>query len=142
MTSVFQVRKTEGDDWVPILAQPSVCQEYSQSNPASLHEKSLLELGTSKEKIFPLVLLKLIHPDSIGEDRFLSTLMIRNFPRRKMMFCSAAKCKTLVPDTFSVLLSQRRRWICSSIHNLIELLQVPNLCGVFCCSMSFIVLLE
>lgn len=79
------------------------------------------------------------HP---GEDRFLSTLMIRTFPARKMLFCPKAKCKTVVPDTFSVLLSQRRRWICSSIHNLIELLKVPNLCGIFCCSMSFIVLLE
>jgi hypothetical protein len=42
---------------VPILAQPSVCQEYSQSNPASLHEKSLLELGMSKKNIVSLMLL-------------------------------------------------------------------------------------
>ena len=46
MFPFYQARRSETDDWVPILAQPSVCQEYSQSNPASLHEKSLLELGT------------------------------------------------------------------------------------------------
>jgi chitin synthase len=59
-----------------------------------------------------------------------------------MVFCPAAKCKTVVPDTFSVLLSQRRRWIGSSIHNLFELVQVPNLCGVFCFSYQFLVIVE
>jgi chitin synthase len=68
--------------------------------------------------------------------------MIRTFPRRKMVFCPAAKCKTVVPDTFSVLLSQRRRWIGSSIHNLFELAKVPNLCGVFCFSYQFLVIVE
>ncbi|KAJ9113246.1 hypothetical protein QFC22_006085 [Naganishia vaughanmartiniae] len=122
--SMYRLKARKGDggeDWVPILAQPSVCQTYSQSEVSTLHEKSLLELG---------------------EDRFLSTLMIRTFPRRKMVFCPAAKCKTVVPDTFSVLLSQRRRWIGSSIHNLFELAQVPNLCGVFCFSYQFLVVIE
>lgn len=59
-----------------------------------------------------------------------------------MVFCPAAKCKTVVPDTFAVLLSQRRRWIGSSIHNLFELAQVPNLCGVFCFSYQFLVIVE
>jgi chitin synthase len=59
-----------------------------------------------------------------------------------MVFCPAAKCKTTVPDTFPVLLSQRRRWIGSSIHNLFELAKVPNLCGVFCFSYQFLVLVE
>jgi chitin synthase len=68
--------------------------------------------------------------------------MIRTFPRRKMVFCPSAKCKTVVPDTFAVLLSQRRRWIGSSIHNLFELAQVPNLCGVFCFSYQFLVIVE
>lgn len=68
--------------------------------------------------------------------------MIRTFPRRKMVFCPDAKCKTTVPDTFPVLLSQRRRWIGSSIHNLFELAKVPNLCGVFCFSYQFLVLVE
>lgn len=88
----------------------------------------------------PLVSFSANEP--VGEDRFLSTLMIRTFPRRKMVFCPAAKCKTVVPDTFAVLLSQRRRWIGSSIHNLFELAQVPNLCGVFCFSYQFLVLVE
>ncbi|KAJ9094893.1 hypothetical protein QFC19_007749 [Naganishia cerealis] len=44
----LKARKGDGgDDWVPILAQPSVCQTYSQSEVSTLHEKSLLELGES-----------------------------------------------------------------------------------------------
>lgn len=58
------------------------------------------------------------------------------------MFVPQAVCKTVVPDTFSVLLSQRRRWINSTIHNLYELLQVNDLCGTFCFSMRFVVFME
>lgn len=52
------------------------------------------------------------------------------------------RCKTVVPDTFRVLLSQRRRWINSTIHNLMELLFVHDLCGTFCFSMQFVVFME
>lgn len=52
------------------------------------------------------------------------------------------RCKTVVPDTFKVLLSQRRRWINSTIHNLMELLFVHDLCGTFCFSMQFVIFME
>lgn len=58
------------------------------------------------------------------------------------MFCPQAVCKTVVPDTFHVLLSQRRRWINSTIHNLFELVLVRDLCGTFCFSMQFVVGME
>ncbi|CAG8475930.1 6512_t:CDS:2 [Acaulospora colombiana] len=53
-----------------------------------------------------------------------------------------AICKTVVPDDFWVLLSQRRRWINSTIHNLMELVLVRNLCGTFCFSMQFVVFMD
>jgi len=59
-----------------------------------------------------------------------------------MMFLPQAKCRTIVPDTFSMLLSQRRRWINSTIHNLMELVLVRNLCGTFCFSMQFVVFMD
>ncbi|WAR56834.1 hypothetical protein PtB15_7B685 [Puccinia triticina] len=117
----LKARRLNDGDWVPILAQPEICREYSQSVVTTLHQKNLLLLG---------------------EDRFLTTLMIRTFPARKMMFCPQAKCRTLVPDEFAVLVSQRRRWINSTIHNLMELVRVPNLCGTFCFSMQFVVFME
>lgn len=65
--------------------------------------------------------------------------MLRTFPKRKQVFVPQAVCKTTVPETFAVLLSQRRRWINSTIHNLMELVLVRDLCGTFCFSMQFVV---
>ncbi|KAJ1679124.1 Chitin synthase, class 1, partial [Spiromyces aspiralis] len=118
---MYRLKARKGSDWVPILTKPEVCQEYSQNIVETLHEKNLLLLG---------------------EDRFLSTLMLRTFPKRKMMFMPQAICKTLVPDSFKVLLSQRRRWINSTVHNLMELVLVKDLCGTFCLSMQFSVMLD
>lgn len=47
-----------------------------------------------------------------------------------------------MPDTFPVLLSQRRRWINSTVHNLLELVLIRDLCGTFCFSMQFVVFME
>jgi chitin synthase len=41
-----------------------------------------------------------------------------------------------------VLLSQRRRWINSTVHNLFELVLVRDLCGTFCFSMQFVIFIE
>jgi Chitin synthase len=109
------------EKWVPVLLKPEIMQEYSESVVDTLHQKNLLLLG---------------------EDRFLSTLMLRNFPHRKMMFCPQAVCKTVIPSSMRVLLSQRRRWINSTLHNLMELVRVRNLCGTFCFSMQFVVLTD
>ncbi|ORX95363.1 hypothetical protein K493DRAFT_160618, partial [Basidiobolus meristosporus CBS 931.73] len=119
---MYRLKARKGDnDWIPIITKPEIVQEYSQNVVETLHQKNLLLLG---------------------EDRFLTTLMLRNFPNRKMMFVPQAICKTVVPDSFSILLSQRRRWINSTIHNLLELALVRNLCGTFCFSMQFVVVME
>ncbi|KAI8869718.1 hypothetical protein GQ42DRAFT_114629, partial [Ramicandelaber brevisporus] len=119
---MYRLKARKGDnEWVPILTNPEILQEYQQNVVETLHEKNLLLLG---------------------EDRFLTTLMLRTFPKRKMVFMPQAICKTVVPDTFKVLLSQRRRWINSTIHNLLELVLVRNLCGTFCFSMQFVIFME
>ncbi|KAF8647038.1 hypothetical protein AX16_006875 [Volvariella volvacea WC 439] len=117
----LKARKTTGDDWVPLIIKPEIVKEYSQSEVTTLHQKNLLLLG---------------------EDRFLTTILLRTFPNRKMMFLPQARCRTIVPDTFPILLSQRRRWINSTIHNLMELVLVRNLCGTFCFSMQFVVFMD
>ena len=117
----FKARKANDGDWVPVLVSPQIISEYSQSTVTTLHQKNLLLLG---------------------EDRFLTTLLLRTFPNRKMMFCPQARCRTVVPDTFSVLLSQRRRWINSTVHNLMELVLVRDLCGTFCFSMQFVIFID
>lgn len=121
--SMYRIKapKAESGYWVPILANPDIVEHYSENIVDTLHKKNLLLLG---------------------EDRYLTTLMLKTFPKRKMMFCPQAVCKTIVPDQFRVLLSQRRRWINSTIHNLAELLLVRDLCGTFCFSMQFVVFME
>ncbi|CAL1694853.1 unnamed protein product [Somion occarium] len=118
--SMYRIKAPKGDSgyWVPVLANPDIVEHYSENVVDTLHKKNLLLLG---------------------EDRYLTTLMLKTFPKRKNVFCPQAVCKTVVPDTFGVLLSQRRRWINSTIHNLAELLLVRDLCGTFCFSMQFVV---
>ncbi|GJJ67987.1 chitin synthase [Entomortierella parvispora] len=118
---MYRIKAPKNESWVPIIANPEVIQEYNQNIVSTLHQKNLLLLG---------------------EDRYLTTLMLRTFPKRQMVFVPQAQCKTVVPDTFSVLLSQRRRWINSTIHNLLELVLVTDLCGIAFLSMQFVVLLE
>ncbi|KAI0068065.1 hypothetical protein BV25DRAFT_513849 [Artomyces pyxidatus] len=121
--SMYRIKAPKGGSgyWVPILANPDIVEHYSENVVDTLHKKNLLLLG---------------------EDRYLTTLMLKTFPKRKNIFCPSAVCKTVVPDTFGVLLSQRRRWINSTVHNLAELILVRDLCGTFCFSMQFVVGME
>lgn len=120
---MYRIKAPKKDNgyWVPILANPDIVERYSDNVVETLHQKNLLLLG---------------------EDRFLSSLMLRTFPKRSQVFVPKAACKTVVPDQFRVLLSQRRRWINSTVHNLMELVLVKDLCGTFCLSMQFVVFIE
>ncbi|KAK6505355.1 Chitin synthase, class 3 [Arthrobotrys musiformis] len=120
---MYRIKAPKGAQnyWVPILANPDVVEHYSENVVDTLHKKNLLLLG---------------------EDRYLTTLMLKTFPKRKQIFVPQAVCKTIVPNKFMVLLSQRRRWINSTVHNLMELVLVRDLCGTFCFSMQFVVFIE
>ncbi|KAI8645101.1 chitin synthase-domain-containing protein [Parasitella parasitica] len=119
--SMYRIKAPKNGGWIPILANPDIIQEFNVTTVNTLHAKNLLLLG---------------------EDRFLSTLMLRVFPRRQMIFVPQAKCRTIVPSSFRVLLSQRRRWINSTVHNLLELALVSDLCGIACLSMQFVVVID
>ncbi|KAJ2672841.1 hypothetical protein IWW42_002612 [Coemansia sp. RSA 1085] len=116
--SMFRLRTTDGK---PLLIAKPVLEAYSELHVDTLHKKNLL---------------------SLGEDRYLTTLMMKHFPRFKLKFIQDAKCKTIAPEKWSVLMSQRRRWINSTIHNLAELMFLPNMCGFCCFSMRFVVFLD
>ena len=89
----------------PLFACDFVYKRYAMndSKVKTLHEKNLYKLG---------------------EDRMLTTLLLQKFPTLKLKYVPEAVCYTIVPDTFSVLLSQRRRWINSTFHNMLFLLGV------------------
>ncbi len=75
----------------------------------------------------------------LGEDRYLTTLVLKHFGKYKTIFVRDCKAWTVAPDDWKVLLSQRRRWINSTVHNLVELIFTPGLCGFCLFSMRFIV---
>ncbi|KAJ9049493.1 Chitin synthase, class 6 [Entomophthora muscae] len=115
---MYRIRTLQGR---PLIISNSVIQEYSENVVDTLHKKNLLHLG---------------------EDRYLTTLILKHFPSYKMKFTPDAQCKTVAPDQFAVLLSQRRRWINSTIHNLFELIFLNEMCGFCCFSMRFVVFLD
>ncbi|KAI9327398.1 chitin synthase-domain-containing protein [Obelidium mucronatum] len=117
--SIYRIRTPVKN--IPLLIAPGVLEDYSENQVDTLHLKNLLYLG---------------------EDRYLTTLLMKHFPHMKTNFISDAKCKTVGPASFAVLLSQRRRWINSTVHNLMELLMLKQLCGVCCFDMRFVVFVD
>ncbi|KAJ1949436.1 hypothetical protein FBU59_001146, partial [Linderina macrospora] len=115
---MYRLRNSAGK---PLLIANPILEGYSELHVDTLHKKNLL---------------------SLGEDRYLTTLMMKHFPSYKLKFIQDAKCRTIAPDKWSVLVSQRRRWINSTVHNLAELLFLPDLCGFCCFSMRFVVFLD
>jgi len=67
----------------------------------------------------------------LGEDRYMTTVLLKTFPTFKTKFIQDAYAKTIAPDEWSVLLSQRRRWINSTVHNLAELMSEPQSRNLF-----------
>ncbi|WVF66498.1 hypothetical protein IAT40_001238 [Kwoniella sp. CBS 6097] len=117
--SVYRIRTA--DKGRPVIISSIVIDEYAEPNVDTLHKKNLF---------------------SLGEDRYLTTLMMKHFPTFKMKFTPDAVAHTVAPNKWSVLLSQRRRWINSTIHNLVELLFLPEMCGFCLFSMRWVVFLD
>ncbi len=114
-------RLRTADKGRPLIISDKVLNEYSVGEVDTLHKKNLLALG---------------------EDRYLTTIMTKHFPSLSFKFVGAAYASTAAPETWSVLLSQRRRWINSTIHNLGELVLLKDMCGFCCFSMRFVVFID
>lgn len=118
--SMYRIR-TNCSRRKPIIIHNKLLDEYADINVDTLFKKNLL---------------------SLGEDRFFTTLMTKYFPQGKLKYVVEAKCETTVPNNFSVLFSQRRRWNNSTIVNNFYRMFVKNSCGVCCCSMKFMVFIS
>ncbi|KAJ7050389.1 glycosyltransferase family 2 protein [Mycena amicta] len=117
--TLFRLRTT--DTHKPLLVSNQLIQDYSENRVDTLHMKNLLHLG---------------------EDRYLTTLLLKHFPTYKTQFVRDAHAYTVAPDDWKILLSQRRRWINSTVHNLGELVFLEQLCGFCCFSMRFVVMID
>ncbi|CAO2653426.1 Nn.00g028370.m01.CDS01 [Neocucurbitaria sp. VM-36] len=114
-------RLRTADKGKPLIIADKVIKDYADCVVDTLHKKNLL---------------------SLGEDRYLTTLMTKHFPSMSYKFIPDAYALTAAPETWSILLSQRRRWINSTIHNLAELVFLKDLCGFCCFSMRFVVFID
>jgi chitin synthase len=117
--TMYRIRAAESGK--PLFVSREVVEAYANIRVDTLHMKNLLHLG---------------------EDRYLTTLLIKHHSKYKTKYLSTAHAWTIAPDTWKVFLSQRRRWINSTVHNLVELIPLSQLCGFCCFSMRFIVFID
>ncbi|KAL5330105.1 hypothetical protein ACEPPN_003629 [Leptodophora sp. 'Broadleaf-Isolate-01'] len=115
------VRIRAAESGKPLFVSREVVEAYAEIRVDTLHMKNLLHLG---------------------EDRYLTTLMLKHHPKYKTKYIRNAHAWTVAPDSWKVFLSQRRRWINSTVHNLAELVPMSQLCGFCCFSMRFIVFID
>ena len=74
------------DTHKPLFVSQQIVGEYQENRVDTLHMKNLLHLG---------------------EDRYLTTLILKHFPGHKTKFVRDAHAYTVAPDDWKVLLSQR-----------------------------------
>lgn len=117
--SMYRIRAS--DTGKPLFVSKEVVEAYSTNRVDTLHMKNLLHLG---------------------EDRYLTTLLLKHHSKFKTKYLMRAHAWTIAPNNFQVFLSQRRRWINSTVHNLIELIPLSQLCGFCCFSMRFVVFID
>ena len=117
--SMYRIRAAETGK--PLFVSREVVDSYATIRVDTLHMKNLLHLG---------------------EDRYLTTLLLKYHSKYKTKYLFSAHAWTIAPDSWKVFLSQRRRWINSTVHNLIELIPMNQLCGFCCFSMRFIVFVD
>ncbi|KAK0641562.1 chitin synthase-like protein [Cercophora newfieldiana] len=117
--SMYRIRAAETGK--PLFVSREVVESYATIRVDTLHMKNLLHLG---------------------EDRYLTTLLLKYHSKYKTKYIFAAHAWTIAPDSWQVFLSQRRRWINSTVHNLMELMPMAQLCGFCCFSMRFIVFID
>ena len=117
--TMYRIRTA--DTAKPLFVSKEIIESYARIRVDTLHMKNLLHLG---------------------EDRYLTTLLLKYHSHYKTKFTFNAHAWTIAPEEFKVFVSQRRRWINSTVHNLAELVPLEQLCGFCCFSMRFVVLLD
>ena len=117
--TMYRIRAAETGK--PLFVSREIVDNYATIRVDTLHSKNLLHLG---------------------EDRFLTTLLLKHHPKYKTKYTFDAHAWTIAPDSWKVFMSQRRRWINSTVHNLVELIPLQQLCGFCCFSMRFVVFLD
>ena len=67
------------------------------------------------------------HQRNLGEDRYMTHLFHKKFPRNSIGFCPTARCKTDPPNDLGKFIKQRRRWALGSIGNEAYMICTPDI---------------
>lgn len=101
LSGCFTLMKINHND--STLINEHILNEYTKESK-TLYQKNLLQLG---------------------EDRYLTALLINEYPQNHIAYISHAKCFTNVPNNLKILLDQRRRWTNSLIACLLLMFKSP-----------------
>ena len=88
--------------------------------PGALTMVRLKELSKAAETYFSSLSTEKIfdfHRFHLGEDRFLTHLLMQQSDAYALGFCPAARAKTVAPDTWTSFVKQRRRWLLGAFSN-------------------------
>jgi len=80
--------------------------------------------------------------DLLGEDRYLTTLLLKRFPLFKTQFVRDAHAFIVALGGWGILLPRHRCWINSTVHNLGKLVFLEQLYGFCCLSMYFMAIIQ
>ena len=104
---VFSDRIKSVDKGQPLFISDAIIDDYADNTVDTLHKKVAHIRGALYVLLMPPLEQNLL---SLGEDRYLTTLLLKHFPNYKTKFTGDAIAVTAAPEKWSVLLSQRRRW--------------------------------
>ncbi|CAO3571376.1 unnamed protein product [Mortierella alpina] len=94
--SVQHADKEGYQRFIPIMIHPDVIASFTASKTRTLHDRSMLINGT--------------------EDRFLTGLLCRAFPSRRVVYLPHATCRVRAPHSFLTYLRQQSRAVIGRFH--------------------------
>ncbi|KAG0207420.1 hypothetical protein BGX33_006835 [Mortierella sp. NVP41] len=107
---------------VPILIHPNVISSFVGNKARTLHERSVLLQG--------------------AEDRYLAGLLHQTFPDRRIVYVPQAIYRSTVSSYLRSFLQEQSVAMVGSFHVLWRQIWIPELRGLFCCSLNFLALVD
>lgn len=102
--AAYRIKCRTEDAWIPILASTDLVKTFNAKDLSSLHHLYLFS----------------------ADDQYLSTLLLRAFPKRRLIYVPDASFEVHVPETYEDLFIKSKKRLNGKIHNLLELLISPG----------------
>ncbi|KAG0002725.1 TBC1 domain, member 5 [Entomortierella chlamydospora] len=107
---------------IPILVHPEVVSSFVGHKTRTTHEQAVVQ--------------------DEGESRYLTGLLHKSFPDRRVMYLPHATYSIAATSDFWAYIEGQRRIMISSFHSVWIQIWSQDLRGIFCCSINFLAFLE